>query len=1133
MRLSIRNLLGCIALLFLAVFSVTGVSAAQVVGQEPLKPKIVLQLGHGAPVKAIIWANDGKHLMSLAEDGSIMVWDTTNGALLDHAQISLPGSFSDLRFRALRLEEAKKSISIFYFFDEHKENACPKEARGKSRWCSFSLNLENRELKSDGTLLAPESYFELGTTDEELNFPLSPDGQLHPIPNASVVNRNAADADAENSPSDQTECYPQYDLCRYEIILVSVNEKHAPILLTGRPRSIFLDADLSADGLQLLRLERLQDENGVQIGRLNLSTGTGQTSYFSGRAYHKVTILNDERYVMFSDRDESGSELDYGVLSFPPALIVDPGCALSRDCREIESFAQMLPLDEQGNFLGLAAKRGIFYVNPGVGAHYCSYPTVANPDDYNEICPDDEADGPRAEAFSINIADSSPASGKWRRMEQLDWQGQVINSFQLSHDRKQVAVVTDNIRVTLFDISEQSLRAAPRELAKIMEQGGKISEPVFTPDDSRIAFTRKNSADGGASDLYIIDAKQPKTVRKYSNFSSRIIAAGNDRIFGLNNDELIDTNSGEIIAKNMSKTKPIKAGAIERSQLIWTASDDGSIEFWSSSDGSKQLTLYVLPDNRFFLLTPEGRYDTNLGPDTDMVRWIVPDAPWQSLAPQTFMRNFYEPGLYKKLLECRAADDCGGKFKKLTSFTDLTRALPQVRITGVSEIKGGTRARVTFEARENEGIGKTKSGLFSPRLFLNNRLIGQYPNEPYVVGDNASDAGDASDSGEALKQWRTKNRVKIKPDAKGVFRYSLDVPLPTRTGTETLSFSAYAFNESRIKSETATLVYRRKIKPVSRKPKAYIISIGINDYDQDRLDLNYAAPDARLIGDRLKTIPGYEVRQLVLAGDKSSDGKSTHVGKLTIQNALALLMPDRRKFRETYLRKLRDAGIDASMLESSTPDDIVIVSFSGHGWADKDGDFYLLPSDSKWPDHQDLPIVSTFLSTTDITYLLRQTQAAEISLIIDACHSGASVDSGDFKPGPMGDRGLGQLAYDKGIRILTAAQASDVALEDASLNHGLLTYALVGNERGGLTAESGHAERDSRGRILLDKWLSYAIKRLPELATDNRLKGLGALDGSNDSSFFFPGRTATKKQKIQQPVLFDFNTKSSFVPLRE
>ena len=87
-------------------------------------------------------------------------------------------------------------------------------------------------------------------------------------------------------------------------------------------------------------------------------------------------------------------------------------------------------------------------------------------------------------------------------------------------------------------------------------------------------------------------------------------------------------------------------------------------------------------------------------------------------------------------------------------------------------------------------------------------------------------------------------------------------------------------------------------------------------------------------------------------------------------------------------------------------------------------------------------------------------QAADIALVIDACHSAASVADGRFKPGPMGDSGLGQLAYDKGIRILAATQADDVALEDARLGQGLLTYALAVDGLG-----AGEADLDGDGDI--------------------------------------------------------------------
>ena len=69
--------------------------------------------------------------------------------------------------------------------------------------------------------------------------------------------------------------------------------------------------------------------------------------------------------------------------------------------------------------------------------------------------------------------------------------------------------------------------------------------------------------------------------------------------------------------------------------------------------------------------------------------------------------------------------------------------------------------------------------------------------------------------------------------------------------------------------------------------------------------------------------------------------------------------------------------------------------------------------------------------------------AGEMAMIIDACHSAASVTADGFRPGPMGDPGLGQLSFDKGIRILAATQADSVAMESAQLHGGLLTFALT------------------------------------------------------------------------------------------
>jgi uncharacterized caspase-like protein len=108
---------------------------------------------------------------------------------------------------------------------------------------------------------------------------------------------------------------------------------------------------------------------------------------------------------------------------------------------------------------------------------------------------------------------------------------------------------------------------------------------------------------------------------------------------------------------------------------------------------------------------------------------------------------------------------------------------------------------------------------------------------------------------------------------------------------------------------------------------------------------------------------------------------------------------------------------------------------------------------------------------------LRDVDAGELVLVVDACHSAASVQGEGFKPGPMGSRGLGQLSYDKGMRILTSTQADNVALETNLTEHGLLTYALT---REGIEREMADSKPQDR-TITLAEWLDYGAERVPEL----------------------------------------------------
>jgi hypothetical protein len=286
--------------------------------------------------------------------------------------------------------------------------------------------------------------------------------------------------------------------------------------------------------------------------------------------------------------------------------------------------------------------------------------------------------------------------------------------------------------------------------------------------------------------------------------------------------------------------------------------------------------------------------------------------------------------------------------------------------------------------------------------------------------------------------------------------------------------------------------------------------------------------DARLIASRLETIPGYDVRQLVLAGERLPDGNRRVVDNYTLARVLSMLATN--EGRDLRLRTIaEEEGIDASVLEAATPDDIVIISFSGHGWADPQGNFYLIPTNGIWPDGAETPDLRTVFGTSSLALYFQMMNAGDITLIIDACHSSASVASSAFKPGPMGDSGLGQLAYDKGIRILAATQADDVAMEDANLKQGLLTFALAAE---GLGPTGGWADLDRDGQIRLNEWLAYAVQRMPSLGQDSRMAQVGPAGGGTRAIQFNDLPANAPKRRVQQPSLFDFNHEDSPVILR-
>ena len=316
------------------------------------------------------------------------------------------------------------------------------------------------------------------------------------------------------------------------------------------------------------------------------------------------------------------------------------------------------------------------------------------------------------------------------------------------------------------------------------------------------------------------------------------------------------------------------------------------------------------------------------------------------------------------------------------------------------------------------------------------------------------------------------------------------VQLPTMR--DKVVFSAYAFNGDHIKSATAVSEYSYQLQHV-KNVKAWLIQIGVNKYKAAGCDLHGAVPDADLLStilsDRLLGLK-FDVHPFRLLSTTTMDSANKESIRQTLAHVAALAMPD----------------------------DVLFLSFSGHGYMDTDGEFYIMPSDVQGAcSGVTAGMLQSAVSATELTEWLRPIDAGEMTLILDSCDSAGSVESRNFKPGPMGSRGLGQLAYDKRMRVLAASQANQAARESPTLGQGLLTYTLT--ELGLINMKADWRPVD--GKITIAEWLSYAVQEVPKAMAMGTLKGprgVVVLRGVKDSAGF-----------IQTPVLFNFSKTDTFV----
>lgn len=383
------------------------------------------------------------------------------------------------------------------------------------------------------------------------------------------------------------------------------------------------------------------------------------------------------------------------------------------------------------------------------------------------------------------------------------------------------------------------------------------------------------------------------------------------------------------------------------------------------------------------------------------------------------------------------------------------RLQPDVSIVSVaSSTNRPGRADVVVRGASHISEKGLSSGLQDLRLFRNGQLV-RYQS---VLGD-------------------------------GDLRFT-EIPLPT--SAKSVTFTAYAFNSERIKSPTVSKEFTYEAEP-QPKAHAYLLQIGVNHYQASGCELRGSVTDAeelsKALSERL-TKRGFDVEAVRLVSTDTESGAT----KEGIHDALKRIAAE------------------------ATPDDVFFLSFSGHGYGDKSGQFYILPSDIQGScSGVDKKLLDSAISADELAEWLRPIDAGEMSFVLDACDSASSVEANDFKPGPMGSSGLGQLAFDKRMRILAASQPNQAAHESDSLHQGLLSYVLT--HEGLIEGKADWKPVDKK--ITVGEWLSYAADAVPKFDQTQTTNG-------DTKGISLEGVPALHSRSGQIPAVFDFSKSDNF-----
>jgi len=643
-------------------------------------------------------------------------------------------------------------------------------------------------------------------------------------------------------------------------------------------------------------------------------------------------------------------------------------------------------------------------------------------------------------------------------------------------------------RIDLFDgTSDKRLRELDGGKAPEM---GMVPASGFSFDSKLIAMTGFEKKERS---LLIYDAEVARKINSFQinddeqsgavttlclSADEHLLAAG----YG-NKIDIFEVASGKTIRTLPHAGRIVSLTFSPDGRFLVALGENNEKYIWNASSGEQLATLVNLSGafsgrgGDWLVVTPDGLFDGSPAA-WKQILWRFGGKTFDVMPAETYFNEFYYPGLLGEIM-------AGKKPHAPKNISQLDRRQPDLKFSPQAGSSSDRQLTVKIEVAEEpaDKDHQTGSGARDVRLFRNGSLV---------------------------KVWRG-------DVLKGQTATTLETKITIIAGENRLT--AYAFNRDNVKSKDAELTISGAAS-LKRPGTAYILAIGVNTYSNTQYNLKYAVADANAFGEEVRNaqqhLANYQKIEVVpLLNEQAT--------KANIIRALRRLAgsDDAATAAVPSLEKLKP----------TQPEDAVFIYFAGHGTA-REQRFYLLPHDLGYAGERTAldaaglqMILEHSISDEELERAVEGIDADKFLMVIDACNSGQALEAEERRRGPMNSKGLAQLAYEKGMYILTAAQSYQAAQEASQLGHGFLTYALVEEGLKQDTADSDPKD----GEVSVREWFDYASRRVPNMQLEKMKVARDV--GLNLSFVASEERVADSERRLTQTPRVFYRRESEALPL--